>query len=61
MKLAWTAAVNGEDQVEAEEEVAFLLFEATDLDEEECAELARQIAIVVAKHVAPNLVVEVVD
>jgi hypothetical protein len=60
-KFAYTGSVDADAQVSAEEEVAALLYERTELDEDDCQDLSRQIAILVAKHMAPNLVVEVLE
>lgn len=56
MKMGYTGKIPGDVQVDAEEAVAFWLFENTDMDEEECQAASRSITIVCAEVLVPGSV-----
>lgn len=55
-KAGYTGKIPGDVQVDAEEAVAFWLFENTDMDEEECQKASREITIIAAEVLVPGSV-----
>lgn len=51
----YNSKLSADDQISMEEGVAALLFEQTDVSEEQCADLGREILLTVLKKFRPDL------
>jgi hypothetical protein len=61
VKVSYNSNLDADEQISSEEEIAFLLFEETELDEEECTDLSRRVLAIVLARFRPDLVIAEVE
>ena len=54
--MAYNDSLNPDDQISAEEEIAFLIFNFCSVDEEDCSLLGKDILHLVLKRFRPDLI-----